>query len=1325
MKRVRKGNKRKSLSKEGTPVDLTQWQVPPVRDWDKFERLCSDLWKKIWEDPNAQRIGRSGQRQYGVDIFGTICGSKKLGGIQCKKKEATADDVIDKKGLQANVEEAKAFQPALSEFGIAYTGKRDAKLQQEARRITEKHFSEGLFAVHVYSWDDILEMLGSYPDVLKKHFPHLAGHNIDTRELNKRIANVESKLETAPNAIADVVLPSFEKIAKEVAQSVIDSSVIAGEHNAEVDHARDLLESFKPKEALDYLEKLEKRIWNGADNILKFRIVTNKAASLSSLGREKEAGINFIQALQFNPDDEKALCNRALGHLLLKQIPDAKEFAQKVIKKNPASVHAYGILIHCFSETESLEEIIQKIPSEVRKTEDVAYAIAHTARQRGDFDSAVQWLEIALKDSQDRGKKNIDLHANLALTILEPIMAKYEVASGIQLTPEDKAKILKAIDLLTDAIDDVTALGSIKNRASWLAHRSTAYNLLGQFSRALGDIEAAARLQPEDPAIIKQQAFMLHISGDHLAPIDILRKVLGKPEVPEAALILAGILYEDGKGDEAKKILEESLTKDLPAALQTEMQRLLIQIYLRESKFDRVRDISGAMRVADPTNVLNLVTAARIERVEGKIDAAAKLLDEARGYLTDKTPSLHVIELADELFTLEKYPDAWPLYERIADPRVNTPLLKNLLYSYYRAGEVEKALDICKLIPPENKTQSLIQIELAILQDIDDLKTAATKAESYLESHPDDFQIRIHLATIWFRTNELDKLDAFLKKDVDLSKLSIDAGFLLAQILSERDMLEKSLHTAYELRRANFNNGEAHLKYIGIFFKGDHKLEDFLTAPKELHPGGAICIKNDVGELTWYVLEDRRDLDAAMNELDLTSELGKKLLGKKLGEEVVIFQGSLSETKVTVAELKNKYVRALHESLRLLPERFVETKGLERVTFKSGTEEETRESIQKILDVVSKRDEKFIQAEKFYHESKLTLGALASLIGRNAIDVWNGLVGSKWCVKTCIGSLEERQEALALLANSKVVAIDITGLLTAERVGLLPVLEKRFDKILIAQSTLDELQGAISEKKGMESRGYLTISKEEGQFIRQEITSENVKKQIEYLEGVKDWARKHCEVTPCITASKIPQHDELDKLIGRPFLETILIAKENDCPLYTDDFGTKSLAFSNEFKVSGVWTQAIAICALSDKQITEEEYNKIVIQLINLKYRHTTINGSVILTAAKEAHWSNVQPFTGVLDTLRGSQTEIRSAVTVLVDFILLLWYQPILDFQRDTLIMAALDVLTDQRNDRMVIRLVRRELRYKFRLLPLAEVRVQQIISAWENLRIKPFIKP
>lgn len=47
-------------------------QIRPPENWQDFELLCKKLWGEIWNCPDIiKRNGRSGQKQCGVDIYGT------------------------------------------------------------------------------------------------------------------------------------------------------------------------------------------------------------------------------------------------------------------------------------------------------------------------------------------------------------------------------------------------------------------------------------------------------------------------------------------------------------------------------------------------------------------------------------------------------------------------------------------------------------------------------------------------------------------------------------------------------------------------------------------------------------------------------------------------------------------------------------------------------------------------------------------------------------------------------------------------------------------------------------------------------------------------------------------------------------------------------------------------------------------------------------------------------------------------------------------------------------------------------------------------------
>lgn len=143
-------------------------RLPAPNNPAEFESLCLDLWRDIWQDPNAQKNGRNGQPQAGVDIFGQQHG--KWIGVQCKQTDGLVRRSISVKELDAEATKALKFEPRLSVFILASSGSADATVQERARELTEAHQRDG-FTVSVWSWREIWQALYSRPALLERVGP--------------------------------------------------------------------------------------------------------------------------------------------------------------------------------------------------------------------------------------------------------------------------------------------------------------------------------------------------------------------------------------------------------------------------------------------------------------------------------------------------------------------------------------------------------------------------------------------------------------------------------------------------------------------------------------------------------------------------------------------------------------------------------------------------------------------------------------------------------------------------------------------------------------------------------------------------------------------------------------------------------------------------------------------------------------------------------------------------------------------------------------------------------------------------------------------------
>ena len=84
------------------------------------------------------------------------------------------------KGVEEEIGKAERFTPPLYEYTIATTSKRDAKVQESVRQITQARIREGKFPVNVLFWDDLRARLVRYPDLLRQHYPQIFGDPLAT-----------------------------------------------------------------------------------------------------------------------------------------------------------------------------------------------------------------------------------------------------------------------------------------------------------------------------------------------------------------------------------------------------------------------------------------------------------------------------------------------------------------------------------------------------------------------------------------------------------------------------------------------------------------------------------------------------------------------------------------------------------------------------------------------------------------------------------------------------------------------------------------------------------------------------------------------------------------------------------------------------------------------------------------------------------------------------------------------------------------------------------------------------------------------------------------
>ena len=350
----------------------------------------------------------------------------------------------------------------------------------------------------------------------------------------------------------------------------------------------------------------------------------------------------------------------------------------------------------------------------------------------------------------------------------------------------------------------------------------------------------------------------------------------------DAQFWLCLALFEDGKLVESDAVLRD-LRRDLPysSPLYLETVYLLVTVQLQRN------DVAGARSVLDalPPELSNeidaVVLAAQVTMLEGNRSHAEAMLLEIQHMLSPETDWVTRYRLADILYSSNRFAEAARQLEEIVDIRVDSEPTRRLLSCYYRSGDLNSALEVCKALRDEyGLLQYTTQIEISIREETDDLTSASQLCEEYLQLHPDDLTIEIQQAAINYRLKRFDAVDTFLDGDISIVGLSSASSYRLTELFLRRRYYREALGSTYETRRRFLDEAQAHMLYVHTFFALPEDARSWLDL-EEARVGAAICITEE-SEDTCIVIDDRDDVDITRGEFPPEHPYVKRLLGKKI-----------------------------------------------------------------------------------------------------------------------------------------------------------------------------------------------------------------------------------------------------------------------------------------------------------------------------------------------------------------------------------------------------------------------------------------------------------
>ncbi len=1312
---------------DASDLQLNPKEIDPPGSPDKFEAFCCALVREVWKDPTAGRIGRSGQKQNGLDVIARYNMGAEYWGLQSKNKDSLTGS-LSRSDVEVEVEKAKGFTPPLKCFYIVTTLPRDQALQAIARDITSKNLSLGLFSVHFWFWEDICEHLLEHRELLYIYWPHLrpgtqtnpssapssikkGTEKILEDEANLRETNItNSGTGTINIAIGDggtvTVIPDEKK-----------------EIHAKLDIIRNYIDENIPITALRELEQIKKDHWVTADSILKFRILTNIAASESKVGKESDAGKHFIEALQYNPNDEKALCNAATGYLIQEDKEEARKYIQKALMINPASDRAFSLTIYAAPTGAFIEELQKNIPSINLRSAPVSYAIGFVLRARGELEESIPWF----RQAADMAPTDIEMSTSLAETLLQTIIDDQSVVFGQQLTEKTRNLLNEIDDIFKKAWNTVSNKEIKVYRTSWLLNRSLVNKLLSNYDIAIRTVDEALELRPDDLSVIKQKAILLFEGGRKDEALVFIKDIIKDTSKPEMVIPAAALLASTSHYDEALEILNSLKNKTDDKKAIAEANRMLVDLLGAVGKFEDARILSDQIMIAEPDNIGYYIDRANLHSAIKDTDGVQKYIDQAKIRANESSSKRELIELANALYKFEKFADASDIFTLVADKNTDSDLTRKLLNSYYRAGKLGEALKVIQALKAGTVSSNkyLVEMESSIYEEIGNWQKAKEICLEFFKKNPEDNEIKIRYAAALLRsstTEDLKELDELLDSEIDTSDFSFNLWMQLINLYEFRGRVGRAIASAYEARRKFFNMPEAHIQYVGVFFRREKVLDPELNC-LEAQENSAILLGDGLSN-DWFILEKRKDSDLNKKEINPDHPLFSLLLGKKTGDEIIVQNTGPIPDKRKIQEIKHKFVYALHDSLNNFSSRFPTAGGLWGIkvgTTTDSSEGEAPNGIKLILDQVSKHDNFIHKVEDYYNKGRLTLGAFGKLIGKDVLTVWGGIISSQGSgIQASLGTPQELKESTLLLRRVPPLklVIDPVSIMTIHGMGMADSLIKIFGRPIVTSSTVDLIRVAIAEKGGLGSDGYMSIAKEGDKFVRNEVTPEQMTKHIQYLDSIAKWIENNCDILPCEPALSIDRdiRKKNEEILGRESYETILLAAQPGNLLYSDDERLRALARNDYNCTPGVWTQLLMMEMREKNVITKEAYAQAILKLLNSKYRHTSVSKEVMVEAAIQASWKIREPLTSVLAKLKEGDADTKSAAAVSAEFLLEIWNKEnaMSPEEKENMTSYLAGVLVENRSFTDVLFQLRAELARVFKSNSLEKEEVMSALRAW-----------
>jgi tetratricopeptide (TPR) repeat protein len=429
----------------------------------------------------------------------------------------------------------------------------------------------------------------------------------------------------------------------------------------------------------------------------------------------------------------------------------------------------------------------------------------------------------------------------------------------------------------------------------------------------------------------------------------------------------------------------------------------------------KISDFFRSLLDSLPPDSLTLLSSYTIQaRLHLSINNTEKANTDANLALAAVTAAATKDELenlAGLLNDLGRHTEALPIWQQLVRPGEVGTDPRRLLNTAYRLQRHDIVLDTCERLRKAGVYGSdFLQYEIAVLEQYDP-NEAIRLLQEQLKSNPDDLLTQLHISMIAVRIGRSDLITSDPMRMPPPNTVTPFMGAIAVQIMKSQGHPDAALKYAYELLRLHFHDPLAHRAYQFVLLP--YGPMPTIDEHEAAQADSAVTVLEDrTAEERVFVIEDvPNDGHRFQDELAPNSLLASELIGRRVGDAVVLAPGTVAPRKGKIVKILNKYVSRYQESMSNWQIRFPDDPGIESISIMKEPDDTPDLSV--LLASLDRKQESAQRMKEVYYAQPIPIHMFAGQLGKNAFQgICIMAVQEDFILDCSFGSREELSEAL-------------------------------------------------------------------------------------------------------------------------------------------------------------------------------------------------------------------------------------------------------------------------------------------------------------------------